>query len=306
MNPPSPGLADLVSRACDPALPLAQRHAAFERLVERSRPAVLGRAVALLLDREEADDAAQETYLLAWQRLGQLRDADAFTAWVCKIVENRCRRRLRTRPRERPFDPPASPEAALPDADHALVAQAVACLPPGEREAAVLFYYFGCTQEEVARRMDLKPGTVGKRLHSARLKIRRRLPASMRERFVRLAPTPRFREEIRRGLHQEYLGEYRFEERPEHVVSIRREGDLLVADGGGQRVVLAPLSTDALVTASFDGLGRFVRDRRGRVTHFVYYEFGRRLGVARKTNPRPRELAAVPASRSRHGDPSPQ
>jgi RNA polymerase sigma factor (sigma-70 family) len=302
----APGLADLVSRARDPALPLAQRHAAFERLVERSRRAVLGHAVALLLDREEAEDAAQETYLVAWQRLGQLRHAAAFTAWVCKIVENRCRRRLRTRPRERPVDPPTHPEAAAPDADQSLVAEAVAGLPPGEREAAVLFYYFGCTQEEVARRMKLKPGTVGKRLHSARLKIRRRLPASVRERFVRLAPTPRFRAEIRRGLHQEYVGEYRFAERPEHVVSIRCEGDLLVADAAGQRTVLALVSADALVTGAYDGLGRFARDRRGRVTHFVYYEFGRRLGVARKTNPRRRELAAAPASRSRHGDPSPQ
>jgi RNA polymerase sigma factor (sigma-70 family) len=283
----APGLADLVSRARDPALPLGQRHAAFERLVERSRPAVLGRAVALLLHREEADDAAQETYLLAWQRLGQLRDADAFTAWVCKIVENRCRRRLRARPSERSVDPPANSEPAAPDADQALVAEAVAGLPPGEREAAVLFYYFGCTQEEVARRMNLKPGTVGKRLHSARLKIRRRLPASVRERFVRLAPTRRFREEIQRGLHREYVGEYRFDERPEQVVSIRREGDLLVADAGGQRAVLALVSADALATGPYDGLGRFGRDRRGRVTHFVYYEFGRRLGVARKTSSRP-------------------
>jgi hypothetical protein len=37
-----------------------------------------------------------------------------------------------------------------------------------------------------------------------------------------------------------------------------------------------------LTPTEFDGEGRFRRDRRGRVSHFVYYEFGRRFGVARK------------------------
>lgn len=45
---------------------------------------------------------------------------------------------------------------------------------------------------------------------------------------------------------------------------------------------LASRRPDALVTTEFDGEGRFHRDREGRISHFVYYEFGRRLGVARK------------------------
>jgi hypothetical protein len=38
-----------------------------------------------------------------------------------------------------------------------------------------------------------------------------------------------------------------------------------------------------LLACHYDGEGRFRRDGRGEVTHFVYYEFGRRLGIARKT-----------------------
>ena len=38
----------------------------------------------------------------------------------------------------------------------------------------------------------------------------------------------------------------------------------------------------ALVPAEFDGEARFQRNRRGLLSHFVYYEFGRRLGIARK------------------------
>ena len=52
---------------------------------------------------------------------------------------------------------------------------------------------------------------------------------------------------------------------------------------GGQRDVLVSVADGSLLTAHYDGEGRFGRDSRGRVTHFVYYEFGRRLGIARKT-----------------------
>ena len=43
-------------------------------------------------------------------------------------------------------------------------------------------------------------------------------------------------------------------------------------------------STDerSLRTRDYDGEGRFGRNRRGEVTHFVYYEFGRRMGVAHR------------------------
>jgi hypothetical protein len=58
--------------------------------------------------------------------------------------------------------------------------------------------------------------------------------------------------------------------------------------------LLLSLDGESLLTRHYDGEGRFQRDRDGNVTHFVYYEFGKRLGVARKvTGPGgspPREL----------------
>ena len=116
----------------------------------------------------------------------------------------------------------------------------------------------------------------------------------MRGDFIPLAPSRRFIDRVRLGLFDEYVGEYRFEERPDHVVSIVREGDALTSQAGGQRHVLLSLDGESLLTRHYDGEGRFQRDRAGKVTHFVYYEFGKRLGVARKvTDPAgspPREL----------------
>jgi hypothetical protein len=164
----------------------------------------------------------------------------------------------------------------------AVLASALEKLPDNERKVTVLFYFLGLSQPQIARVLRLKPGTVGKQLHSARLRMRIALPRSVRRDFVKLAPSKHFLDCVRRGLLDEYTGEYRFETRPDHVVSITREGDSLVGESNGQRHVLVSSRQQSLVTVHYDGEGRFHRNRRGEVTHFVYYEFGRRLGIARK------------------------
>ena len=65
---------------------------------------------------------------------------------------------------------------------------------------------------------------------------------------------------------------------------IAREGDSLVSEANGQRQLLVAVGRQSLLTTSYDGEGRFRRNRSGKVTDFVYYEFGRRLGLARKVS----------------------
>ncbi|HEX8694395.1 MAG TPA: sigma-70 family RNA polymerase sigma factor [Longimicrobium sp.] len=278
--------ARLVETARDPAVPLQEQHLAFTRLVEQSQHLVFGLALTLLRDGDDARDAVQEAFATAWLRLRQLRDPSAFPTWLRTIVASQCARQLRRRAR-RPeaAELPRFVEAESRRVDYqALVASAVAALPDGERQVTVLFYFLGYSQPEIARVLRLKPGTVAKRLHSARLRIRHRLPPSVRSEFVRATPSRTFAEKVRLGMYDEYVGEYRFDRRPDLVVSIVREGDSLVSISGRQRHVLASLGEASLVTGRYDGEGRFGRNRQGEVTHFVYYEFGERLGVAWKTD----------------------
>ena len=278
--------ARLVETARDPATPLQEQHLAFTRLVEQSQHLVFGLALTLLRDADDARDAVQEAYATAWLRLRQLRDPAAFPTWLRTIVATQCTRQLRRRAR-RPADvePPRSVEADSRRVDYqTLVASAVAALPSGERHVTVLFYFLEYSQPEIAQVLRLKPGTVAKRLHSARSRIRRRLPPSVRSDFVRVAPSRTFAEKVRLGIYDEYVGEYRFARRPDLVVSIVREGDSLIGVSGRQHHVLASLDEASLVTRHYDGEGRFGRNRRGEVTHFVYYEFGKRLGVAWRTD----------------------
>ena len=278
-------IAELVERARQPAAPLHEQHVAFAQLVRQSQHVVFGLALASLRDVEEAKDAAQDAFATAWHRLRQLRDPSAFAPWLRAIVATACSRQRRKRavvPGDAGLR--SSVEADDRHMDYqSVVASALDRLPEGERDVTFLFYFLGYSLPQIAKLLRLKPGTVGKRLHSARLRIRRGLPRSVRNDFVRLAPSKQFLERVSRGLLDEYIGEYRFERRPDLVVTITREGDSLVSEAGGQRHVLVSLGEHSLLVTNYDGEGRFRRNRRGEITHFVYYEFGRRMGVARKT-----------------------
>jgi hypothetical protein len=163
-----------------------------------------------------------------------------------------------------------------------MIASVLSKLQEKERQVTVLYYFLGYSAPQIARLLGLKTAAVDKRLHSARLRIRRALPPSVRGDFVRLTPSMTFVDRVRQGLLDEYVGEYRFDSRPDRIVSITREGDALVSDSAGQRHLLVPGGEHSLLTFHYDGEGRFGRNNRGDVTHFVYYEFGKRLGVARK------------------------
>lgn len=276
--------ARLVKQARDPAASLHEQHAAFGEIVRRSQHIVFGLALASLRDVEDARDAAQDALAAAWHRLPQLRDPGAFVPWLRSMTATACTRKRRKRT-ETLHEAVVEPAVEADDGRfdyQSVIAAALERLPQGERDVTVLFYFLGYTMPQIAKLLRLKSGTVGKRLHSARLRIRRGLPRSVRADFVRLRPTRQFAEQVSCRLLEEYVGEYRFERRPDLVVRITRDGDSLVSDGGGQRHPAVIVGKSSLLAATYDGEARFRRNRRGEVTHFVYYEFGRRLGVARK------------------------
>lgn len=94
-----------------------------------------------------------------------------------------------------------------------------------------------------------------------------------------------FAKKVRAGLYDEYVGRYKFELRPDLVVTIVREGERLISESSsGQTNVLSARSRrrNELIATEFDGLGKFVKDDAGRISHLVYYEFGQEMGLARK------------------------
>ena len=91
----NPTLGTLIELARDGSAAMPERHQAFEEIVRRFEHLVAACAYARLRDPALAEDAAQDTFLLAWQCLDQLREPAAFPGWIRRLVLTQCHRRLR-------------------------------------------------------------------------------------------------------------------------------------------------------------------------------------------------------------------
>ncbi|HET9599820.1 MAG TPA: sigma-70 family RNA polymerase sigma factor [Anaeromyxobacteraceae bacterium] len=167
--------------------------ASFARLVELHKRVVYGLCVRLLGDREEARDAAQETFVRAWTAMSTYDTAQPFAPWLLRIARNHCidlaRRRI---PAARKVELDAAPEEgerreladdAVAPADVALeqaevargLGAAVAALPPNYREVIHLFHVEHMSYKDIAATLEVPIGTVMTWLHRARARLREAL-----------------------------------------------------------------------------------------------------------------------------------
>jgi RNA polymerase sigma-70 factor (ECF subfamily) len=167
--------------------------AAFARLVELSKRPVYGLCLRILSDREEARDAAQESFARAWAGLAAFHPAQPFTPWVLRIARNHCIDLLRRRipaGRRLELDDRGDGEPALeladasaPGSDEAVeraqlasaLGAAVQRLPDRYREVVHLFHVEQMSYKEIASTMEIPIGTVMTWLHRARAQLRQEL-----------------------------------------------------------------------------------------------------------------------------------
>jgi RNA polymerase sigma factor (sigma-70 family) len=285
----------LVIKATSKESSFAERHEAFGELVRLFQDMAYACAYGALGDFGLAEDAAQEAFVMAWQRLGQLRQPEAFPGWLRRIVLTECSRLRRARRlRLVPLD--AGAEAASNGDDPQAAAEsgelrramlvAVRSLPRRERAAVMLFYAEGLSQRDAGEFLGVPVTTVAKRLHDAKARLRGALTKDSKDDLERRRPSrdASFADRVRAGIFDCYTGRYRYELRPDLLVTITRDGDKLFSEAAGQKSELFAHDRQGatLLASDFDGRGEFVRDEQGRVTHFVYFEFGKEMGRALK------------------------
>lgn len=156
---------------------------AFGELVRRYRRAAYAVALAVTRVHEDAEDAAQEAFLVALDRLEDCRDPERFSAWLLTIVRNRSRNLIR---REQLREGEAMPfSVESPDPGPVLrlerselrrtLMDAVGRLPGVQREVLLLHDLEGWKHREIAARLGIPAGTVRSHLHYARKRLRRTL-----------------------------------------------------------------------------------------------------------------------------------
>jgi RNA polymerase sigma-70 factor (ECF subfamily) len=152
---------------------------AYARLVDRHYDRCARIALRIVGNREDAEEAIQDAFLRAFRALGDYEDRERFSAWLTRILVNQCRTVLaKTRRRESVFldlDPREVDFASHDPAPGGLwpeLEQALAQLPPDQREAVALKYADDLTYEEMSKITGAGESALKMRVQRAFIRLR--------------------------------------------------------------------------------------------------------------------------------------
>ena len=159
---------------------------AFAILARTHGDRLMAIAYRILRDVGRAEDAVQQTLVIAWRELPGLRDPDRFDAWLHRLLVNASyaeARRWRTwnaNIRVLPVDGPAGPDEALSVDDRDRLERGFRRLPPDQRAILVFTHYLGMAPTEIAERLGIPAGTARSRLRYAHRAMRAAIEADER------------------------------------------------------------------------------------------------------------------------------
>lgn len=141
---------------------------AFARLYRHHSPRVYALCLRLSGRVACAEDATQEVFIRLWQKLPQFRFEAQFTTWLHRLTLNHALNYLRSQPRMAPLPEAeaARQEAAMEELQ--LLDRLLPRLPERARQVFVLHAVEGYRHREVARLLDIHPGTSKAQYHRAR------------------------------------------------------------------------------------------------------------------------------------------
>ncbi len=178
-------VADLVRRAQD-----GDREA-FGRLVEQFQRTVHAICLRRLSNPSEALELTQEVFLHVMRRIDQLREPERFAGWLRQVAArmaiNRMTRQVAPMSVEtnilegagETHDDPLDGLIARERAQH--LWEALARLKAIDREVLVAFYIQGESLIEISDRLDAPIGTIKRRLHTARKRLKAELESCVSE-----------------------------------------------------------------------------------------------------------------------------
>jgi RNA polymerase sigma-70 factor (ECF subfamily) len=156
--------------------------AAYGELVTRFQPSVYALALARLRNPTEAQELTQEVFIHGMTKLEQLRDANCFAGWLRQITVRMAINRLTRRAPLQGADPEVLQNAASEGEtplDELVRAEACAELQRGlerlkqiDRDTLVAFYIRGRSLKQMSREFETPVGTIKRRLHVARNRLR--------------------------------------------------------------------------------------------------------------------------------------
>ena len=181
---------------------------AFTQLVETYQKPVYNLCYRMLGEPDTAEDAAQETFLRAYQNLHRYDSSRAFGTWILSIAAHYCIDRLRKKKFSvfsmdaededgTPFEvaDPASPDPEVESVkkeDRARLHLLLKDLDATDRAAVIMRYWYDYSEVEIAQSLKLTVSAVKSRLHRSR----KALAGMWQEEKSRAHPERRSRESL--------------------------------------------------------------------------------------------------------------
>jgi RNA polymerase sigma-70 factor (ECF subfamily) len=181
---------------------------AYQAIYDRYEARVRGVCRRMLIDRDDAAEAAQETFLRIYTGLGSFNGTYQLGAWIARIATNVCLDSLRAKNRRPNGTAPlevlefeTSVQTGESDPEHLVIRNAegrrvrkvLASLPAMHRAAIVLRDFEGLTYEEIALALEVSDSQVKALLHRARKRFKRSWTASLAA-LLPLGPLRRLRD----------------------------------------------------------------------------------------------------------------
>ena len=171
---------------------LAQRgdRDAYAILAKANGDRLMGVAHRILRDFDRAEDAVQQTLVIAWRELPALRDPDRFEAWLHRLLvhacyaESRRARAWRGRVVAVPDDGPTTDDTSIAVAQRDQLERGFRRLTLEQRSMLVLHHYLGLNPSEIAETLGIPSGTARSRLHYAHRAMRAALEADDRREAI--------------------------------------------------------------------------------------------------------------------------
>lgn len=166
---------------------------AFAQLVEEYKDRVYYVCFRMLGNRQEAEDAAQETFLKVYMNIDQYDLSRTFSTWLFRIATNVSIDRLRKKKPDYSLDAEIvgsdgqtmyqqleadtrSPETEVETMEvQAWVQEAISTLPPKYRTVITLKYMNDLSLKEISEILDIPVATVKTRIHRGREALRKKL-----------------------------------------------------------------------------------------------------------------------------------
>lgn len=168
----------------------------FSQIVERYGLLAFSLSMKLLKQREDAEEAAQDSFIKAYNSLSSFQGSSSFKTWFFRIVYNTSISKLRARKNiEVKFDDIKISEKEAYNTENALgllcsddrqkyLAVALDRLEPDQRALLTMYYYDDFSMEELSSITELTVSNVKVKIHRSRKKLLQELKFVLKDEAI--------------------------------------------------------------------------------------------------------------------------